>query len=150
MRRFQFQMQALFQVKLNQREILESEIMNIQSELDQLRDRLVELSEDLDSISETRMESLLKGVVGDSLLSIYESWVVLFHLMQQQEELIWEKEKLLEKKQQEHFELHSECRALEKMKEKAKQVWWRNVLAEEQKVLDEFGTQRHMRDNRES
>jgi len=144
-RRFQFSLEALLQVKQHQLDVLQAEIAELERRQNDRRVLLTRLGEELENTAQSRMTSILAGIDADSLQEYFHRWVYLFECIQRLDREIHDSDIFLESRRDDYRILYREHQMLEEMKSRARQQWWETVLKEEQKTLDEFGTLRFVR-----
>lgn len=149
MRRFRFALESLLQVKVNQIEIAKGQLSVMERQQAQRRKSLTVKELQLQSVGENRLASILQGIGGESLLSLYDIWVRLFDEIQGHILAIEEAEQVLESKRTDYQDLHREVQMLEKIKDQAWRRWQKSLLEEEQKMLDDFGSKQYTRNLRE-
>lgn len=145
MRRFQFSLEALLQVKAHQLEALQAEIAQMESLQKERLLVLDQLELDLERSGEFRLTAIVSGIDAESLQEYFRRWVYLFERIHQQHKAIEEAERALDVRRSDCLALHREFQMLEEMKTRARLRWWDAAQKEEQKNLDEFGTIRFVR-----
>lgn len=149
MRNFRFRLDPVMRLKEYQIDRIEEEIARIEGEIQRL---LREIEEGRAAV-ETMRRRLMEEIGDDQLIQV-ERELDLYTQFMTREEIRkfgeierYKKEK--EKRRQELIKLYQDKKVLERLKERRHTEWEAEILKEDSAVMDEIGTQRFIRRDRE-
>lgn len=149
MKKFKFQLEAVLKVTKLKKERAEIAFAEAVDFLYKQQELLKKQQSELADAYNEYNKIALSGKVNVSMLSMYSSYFdFLKKSIQKQEQTVNEAEQAKQAKLQELQYEMSRLESIEKLKEKRKQEYWADVMAEEQKSLDEIGLQIYVRTTR--
>lgn len=149
MKKFKFQLEAVLKVTKLKKERAEIAFAEAVDFLCKQQELLKKQQSELADAYKEYNEIALSEKVNVSMLSMYSSYFdFLKKSICKQEQTVREAEQAKQARLQELQYEMSRLESIEKLKEKRKQEYWADVMAEEQKSLDEIGLQIYVRTTR--
>ena len=149
MKKFKFQLETLLKVTRRKKDDAEMAFAEVSRRLEEHRARLQELLHELQEGQNEYSEMTSAGkTVRVGVVMMYNNF---FNWkreqIEKQQELILKTMQERQQKLKKLMELITYLKSIEQLKEKRLREYKEELLAEEQKFLDELGTQLHMRQN---
>ncbi len=147
MKKFKFQLETLLKVTRRKKDDAEMAFAEVSRRLEEHRARLQELLQELKEVQQEYAEMTSEGkTVTVGVIVTYNNF---FNWkreqIEQQQQLILKTMQERQQKLKKLMELITYLKSIEQLKEKRLREYKAELLAEEQKFLDELGTQLHIR-----
>ena len=149
MKKFKFQLETLLKVTRRKKDDAEMAFAEVSRRLEEHRARLQELLHELKEVQQEYSE--LTGTGKTVTVGVIITYNNFFNWkreqIESQQQLILQTMQERQQKLKKLMELMTYLKSIEQLKEKRLREYNEELLAEEQKFLDELGTQLHLRQN---
>ena len=146
MKKFKFQLETLLKVTTMERDKKQVELAEAAHKVEEEREKLAQYLAEMQKGQQDFDELTQKGKIKVNTVIMYTNFFNYKRLqIEQQQKAILQAENERKQKLKELVDVTNKLKSIEQLKEKRRQEYFQEMMAEEQKILDELGGQLYFR-----